>query len=196
MLICRRLEGLAGRPAAEIHEQIFGGGLETAYDEGRLSSREFHSAVNRLLGVETEFEEFARMWSDIFTENVEVSRLVRLLKGSGYRVYLLSNTNEMHFEYVLARFPVLGEFEEHILSYRVGCRKPDPGIFREALRRSGQAAEKHVYVDDVEEYARAASALGMVGIHFRSAGQLREQLARSGVRWEGPDASSADCSKG
>jgi 2-haloacid dehalogenase len=59
--------------------------------------------------------------------------------------------------------------------------KPDPRIFRILLERNAIAAEQAVFIDDVASNAAAASAIGIHGIHFRSADQLRAALVSCGI---------------
>ena len=56
-----------------------------------------------------------------------------------YPLYLLSNTNPLHFRYVRKCFPSLFKhFRALVLSYRVGSRKPETAIFQALVRGAGQ----------------------------------------------------------
>jgi len=59
--------------------------------------------------------------------------------------------------------------------------KPDERIFRILLDRYGLAADETVFIDDNPKNARAASALGIHGIHFQSPETLRRELATLGL---------------
>ena len=59
--------------------------------------------------------------------------------------------------------------------------KPDARIFRILLDRHGLNANETVFIDDNAGNARAATALGMHGIHFQSAPQLRGELTSLGL---------------
>jgi HAD superfamily hydrolase (TIGR01509 family) len=54
------------------------------------------------------------------------------------------------------------------VSFKVGALKPDRKIYLDALDKLGVRAEESVYIDDVREYADAAGALGIKGIHYTS----------------------------
>jgi putative hydrolase of the HAD superfamily len=167
-------------------EQIYEAGLKTHlvqdYEMGRLCSREFQRAICRKLKMDIEYPDFAQMWNDIFSENKQVSELIRAL-SKNYRLFLLSNTNELHFDFARKNFPLLDEFEEYILSYCLGCTKPDPRIFQEAIRRAGCKPGEIVYIDDIAEYVAAAESLGIQGIHFHSSRQLKDELSQRQVSW-------------
>ncbi len=54
--------------------------------------------------------------------------------------------------------------------------KPEPEIYEHTLRGLGASAEETLIVDDRETNIRAARALGIRGIQFRSIAQLRSEL--------------------
>jgi 2-haloacid dehalogenase len=60
-------------------------------------------------------------------------------------------------------------------------RKPDPESYGSALRRFGIAAEEAVFIDDIAANVEAAEALGMMGIQFRNAKALRDDLKEAGL---------------
>ena len=69
-------------------------------------------------------------------------------------------------------------------SCSVGASKPDPLIFREALRACKVRAEEAVYVDDILAYVEAARRLGLSGIHFRSPAELYAEFREAGIEVE------------
>jgi len=72
-------------------------------------------------------------------------------------------------------------FPVRIYSCKVGASKPNPLIYREALRACKVSAEEALYIDDVEAYVEAARRLGMSGVRFQSPGQLANDLRELGV---------------
>jgi len=50
-----------------------------------------------------------------------------------YGVWLASNTDETHYEYITGKFPELLFYEKAALSYKMGTRKPQPQYFIKAL---------------------------------------------------------------
>jgi FMN phosphatase YigB (HAD superfamily) len=70
---------------------------------------------------------------------------------------------------------------KRIYSCAVGISKPDPLIYREALRACKAEAAEAVYIDDLEANVEAARKLGLQGIRFNSTGQLLQDLRTWGV---------------
>ena len=170
------------RRAGELFDCLFDHetGLCSLYDTGGISSREFYGEIDRRFGLGVSYKEFVPLWNGIFTENAEVSGLVRRVRKS-LPVYLLSNVNELHWEYARRRFPVLSELDGWVLSYEVKARKPDPAIYRAALSKAGAGAWESVFVDDMEENTEAAAGCGILGVTFRDAAQAEKSLKKLGV---------------
>ncbi len=61
-------------------------------------------------------------------------------------------------------------FDAFVISSKLGCLKPDPRIYRAAIEQLGVAPESTLFVDDDEEYVRAAQSLRMRGAVIRRYG--------------------------
>ncbi|OGB94235.1 MAG: hypothetical protein A3H39_06555 [candidate division NC10 bacterium RIFCSPLOWO2_02_FULL_66_22] len=179
-IFCERLARRMDRTAEEIHAAAFGDRFQADFETGKLSGREYHRAVMARLQADVPYAEFYRMYGDIFTEIPATGDLLRRLH-TRYPLYLLSDTNEIHFGYVRETVKVLSVFDQCIVSYEVGAMKPDPRIYREALRRSGLPAEACVFVDDRAENVAGAARVGMHALRFESAEQFAADLTRLGV---------------
>lgn len=154
----------------------FENGAINGYEVGKVSSLDFFRSLKEHLQLTLSFEEFIPIWNDIFWENLEVSEIIRSLKGKK-RLGLLSNTNPLHFDYILSKFPVVEVFDKWILSHEVGFKKPALEIFQKAIEWAGVEPEKILFIDDMKTHIGVSISLGMQGIHFTSASQLREELS-------------------
>jgi len=145
--------------------------LLRAFDTGHITPRAFYDQMKTGYGLQLSFEEFVQIWNSGFSENHEVSRLVTRLAPQ-VRLFLLSNTNPLHFEYLQSTCSVIQKMEKVILSYQMGCMKPAAEIYKHALDTAGLPPELVWYVDDVPEFIDAGAQLGIHGIQFLSASQL------------------------
>jgi len=152
-------------------------GAVNNYEIGKMTSSEFFNQVKERFKLILPFDTFVPIWNEIFTENHEVSELIRFLKGKK-RLGLLSNTNPLHFEYALTTFPILNLFDKWILSHEVGFKKPAVEIFLKAMEWASVPPIKILFIDDIKEHVEAAASLGMQAIHFTSAQQLVRELSR------------------
>jgi putative hydrolase of the HAD superfamily len=154
------------------------------WQEGRISPGDWHLHLTKLLGVSLSFEQFSEVWNSALDPNPiqPIGFLENLSKN--YSLALLSNTDPIHMSNEEARFPFFRFFPVRIYSHRVGASKPDPSIYREALRACKVRAEQAIYIDDVAAYSEAAQRLGMTGIVFQSTEQLQADLRALGILFE------------
>jgi FMN phosphatase YigB (HAD superfamily) len=145
------------------------------FDIGKVSPPEFFQSLKKHLDLTISFEEFIPIWNDIFVEDQEVSRIILSLKGR-WRLGLLSNTDPLHFGYILTKFSIMMAFDKWILSYEVGFQKPAIEIFHKAIEWASVEPQRILFIDDVKKHVEVAVSLGMQCIHFLSAKQLKEEL--------------------
>lgn len=97
----------------------------------------------------------------------EKKRRLLDLRARGHRVFLLSNTNSIHWDYCVEQlFPyknygVADYFERIFLSQEMHLQKPDAEIFNEVLRQTGIRAEDSIFIDDLPENCEAARGVGI-----------------------------------
>ena len=157
---------------------LTGNSLHHTYELGQLSEDEFHGEVCRRLGKNMPREEFVAAWTGVFLPNPLLSEdLIRRLAAKA-GLWIISNTNKLHFEYLRDRFPFFGLFKGFVLSHEVGAMKPDPRIFREALARAGSKASESLFVDDQLVNVEAARELGIEAFQFLSPDQCWSELRK------------------
>lgn len=87
--------------------------------------------------------------------------MVRELRARGIATALVSNCSN-NTRAVVQRLRLPEEFDELILSFEVGWRKPQPQIYQVALKRLGVAEpSRALFVDDQPEYCEGAQAVGV-----------------------------------
>jgi len=166
------------RDPQEIFSYLFDfqDGIVNHFDVGQVSPQEFFQSIKDHLGLSLSFDEFIPIWTDIFSENVEVSQIILSQKGR-WKLGLLSNTDPLHFHYILSKFSVMRAFDKWILSYEVGFKKPAVEIFQTAIAWASVEPQKILFIDDLKRHVEVAISSGMRGIHFLSAGQLKKELS-------------------
>ena len=179
------------RRAGEMATIVLEADLPRRYESGRISSREFFSEVTERCGVSISEEEFVAAFTGIFIPIESTFRLIRTLKPS-FRIALLSNTNEWHFEHYIRKVEVFPLFDAVTLSYRVGEMKPGERIYRDSLKRIGLLPEECVFIDDLEENVAGAERLGIHGIHYTGHERLVASLNALDIPVDFPPGSAGD----
>ena len=116
-------------------------------------------------------EQIAWAWGELLT-GIPLHKLKMLenLKQH-YRLFLLSNTNVIHWERSVNEFfrdhewGINDFFERLFLSYEMGMVKPDTEIFSTMLDDAGLKAEETLFIDDSAANCAAAAALGINVLH-------------------------------
>jgi putative hydrolase of the HAD superfamily len=143
------------------------------YETGEASTEEFLGELQKIALPGTVNEKLIGVWNSILLDFplLRVELLQRLKEK--YRIFLLSNINELHAEAFEAQFlaahPDTGFhslFEKTYYSCRIGLRKPDPQIFNLVLRENGLVPEETVFIDDVLENVRSAETCRIRGLHL------------------------------
>lgn len=150
-------------------------------ESGNSSPVAFRSNVRKMITNHITDEEIDAAWTAMILDiPAERIRYLEELKKS-YRLFLLSNTNEIHlikfhrefeadFGYSLYEL-----FEHNFYSHEMGMRKPNPQIYLQALTESGLVPEQTLFIDDMEENIEAAKTTGMKVLHIKP-GTLLEKL--------------------
>lgn len=154
--------------------------LHADYETGRIDSTGVHRIFQECSPKSFTLEELLKAASDIFVPNTAVWPIVEQLKQANLRLILLSNISECHFNYVYSKYPVLRQFDDQILSFRVGVLKPDSRIFLEALSRAQCDPKECFYTDDIPEFINGAKQVGLDAELFTGAPSLRNALATRG----------------
>lgn len=147
--------------------------INESYEKGLLSTDEFiHHYTNRFEKL-TE-SEFSKAWNSILVEFPQ-QRLyfIKKLYSSGtYKLILLSNTNELHIDWVKKNIQVFEEFkacfDEFYLSHEIHFRKPDASIFKFVLKENHLNAVETLFVDDTLEHILTADQLGIHTWHLKA----------------------------
>jgi len=147
-----------------------GRNFESSLEEARRFWQEYNALILAELGVREGRAEMARAFSERFWHPhswrvfPEVHEVLRALHGAGLQLAVISNFTDALVA-VCETHELDGYFDVLVASAAIGAQKPDAGIFREALRRTGAdpAAALHVgdnYVADI----LGARASGIPGV--------------------------------
>jgi len=166
-----------------LEEEMLSKGKEMFHnlEKGNTSPEAFHDHFRQLTGRNYGNQEIDEAWTAMILDfpSDRVNYLKDLRKK--YRIFLLSNTNEIHkvkFHRVFEEnygFPFYDLFERNHYSHEMGLRKPDPAIYLQLLEGNQLAAKDCLFIDDVEENVIAAESVGLKGLLIQP-GTLLEVL--------------------
>lgn len=176
-----RLGALANHtdiPLTEIKSALLEAPELRLYETGKLTSQEFYSAIREMLELRASFEEFASVWNGIFDTDPLVSEALLASLKNNYKLIVLSDTNELHFDFIRASFPVLRHFDDFCLSFQTGFMKPSRESFAAAVGKADCLSGECLFIDDKLANVMGALKFGMKGFQFEGEDQLIRELER------------------
>jgi len=146
-------------------------------DLGNITTEQFLERLSKLQGRKVTVEELdatARV-------DQEVAAIASSLKPN-YRIALLSNAPSSFIRQLLTVHDLERHFHEIVISSEVGMVKPNAEIFEYTLGKLGVPATEAIFIDDNPGHVAAAEKVGIKGIQFLSAKQLKDELRKAGVQ--------------
>ncbi len=156
--LIRRKDWGSGLPIADLHAELTG---ELGYGGG--------------------WDEFAADWCCHFTVDPSMLAYVQRL-ASANRVMIFSNTNAVHWDFLVAETGGdLAAFEAY-LSHELRRSKPAVEAFEMVARQASIDPARSIFFDDVAENVEGARLAGFQAELFTSESALRSILVARGVR--------------
>lgn len=137
------------------------------YEKGLITSRDFINFFSSKFSVSSSDLVFA--WNSILLDFplTRLAFLKELSNSKKYRLFLLSNTNDLHISWVQENWglKLYNEFkkcfEKFYLSYEINLSKPSSEIYEFVLTENNLNAQETIFVDDLKENTAAANRLGI-----------------------------------
>jgi putative hydrolase of the HAD superfamily len=167
-----------GLSSGDMIRLLWGSALHRRAETGEIKFEKFWPMVGKELNLNEDdlAELFEDYWA-ICCVRPDVATAIRLLRPR-YRVGALSNAWSNARGEVTRRYSLDRLFDFMVISGEFGVAKPDRRIYDEALRNSGSAANRVVYIDDVQENVAAAARAGFIALQSTNDGELLNILQR------------------
>lgn len=135
------------------------------FERGVMTVAEFHETVRRVYSAELSDEQIDEAWSALLLDipTYKLDLLLELKKR--YHLFLLSNTNVVHWEEGRKRFDYRGlkvedYFEQIFLSQEIHELKPSLEAFKKVVQLANIVPEETLFIDDLQVSCESAAALG------------------------------------
>ncbi|KAF4350245.1 flavin mononucleotide hydrolase 1, chloroplatic-like [Cannabis sativa] len=109
-----------------------------------------------------------------------VEELLNALKNNNYEMHAFTNYPTW-CEMIEDKLKISRYISWTFCSFKNGKRKPDPDFYLEAVEHLEVDPANCVFVDDRMKNVEAAIAVGIVGLHFKNAETLRQDLSLMGI---------------
>ena len=144
---------------------------------GKLTEEEYLNNVLRNKNWNVSIEQLKVIIRSNLNRPVEGTiEIVKELKGK-YQLILLSDHAREWMKYIEEKNKDLKLFDQKIFSYDIGATKSEVQTFRTVIEQTGIVADETLFIDDYEKNVKNAEAVGIHGIVFKNAEQLRKILS-------------------
>ena len=137
------------------------------YEKGLMTTENFIKFFHDKFNIPK--DDLVKAWNAVLLDfpQQRLDFLQELAKSKKYRLFLLSNTNDLHIKWVQNS---LGDkfynefkncFEQFYLSHEINFRKPDSEIYQFVLNENNLIADETLFVDDLKENTDSAKKLGI-----------------------------------
>jgi glucose-1-phosphatase len=149
--------------------RFFGKGIRRDFESGKITTSEFMNMAFRELGGNVPKSKLKELFEDMFDEIPEMKSFLKNLARSGkFKLFLLSNTNPLHFNYIRKKFGYVNLVYKFVLSYRLKMIKPGKRIYTTVLEKYRLKPEETLFIDDLKDNCFAAQKCGMQTINYKN----------------------------
>ena len=152
-----------------------------AFETGKITAQQFRDTLKEYIEGEVTNDDIDRVWNvllqDIPEKRIELLKQLR----STYRLFLLSNTNQIHYERYLSDlqkiygFSDFNElFDKAYFSHHINLRKPFPEIFEFVVNDADILASETLFIDDSPEHVEGARKVGLHAYHLKQGEDITE----------------------
>jgi putative hydrolase of the HAD superfamily len=153
------------------------------FEKGITSPLDFRNIIRKNIPQQVTDVQIDKAWNAMLLD-VPPERIKWLQQLSKkYRIYLLSNTNEIHIKAIThSLIDTYGEnifertFEKIYYSSRMNKRKPDAEIFEYVLRENKLIADETLFVDDSEQHIKGAEKIGLNVFQMKTNEEISKAL--------------------
>ncbi|KAF0131182.1 MAG: putative hydrolase of the HAD superfamily [Bacteroidetes bacterium] len=151
------------------------------FERGILTPEVFRDKVREFIGINLCDQDIDDAWNalilDIPKERIKVLEDVK----KNYPIFLLSNSNEIHYDIYLRDLQLRFGYREFdqlftkaYFSFDLHISKPNPEIFEFVLNQHKLIPGQTLFIDDTAEHLVAASQLGMQTYQLKNPERVRD----------------------
>ena len=148
--------------------------LFDAFETGNIKSEIFVKSLQEYLPASS-YQEIVDAWNAMLVTFPQ--DYLKFLEGlrKNYRLFLLSNANEIHIKFVDAflkkRYNISSInqfFEKAYYSHEIGMRKPHKSTFEWVIKDANILAEETLFIEDSAQHIEGAKQAGLKTLHLES----------------------------
>ena len=166
------------------HDPLF-----NEFEKGQISAAEFRQGIRRITErPELTDTQIDNAWNTLLIGVPPVNHELLLKAKEKYRTFLLSNNNEIHYDWIMnylrTEYHLPSNevfFEKDYYSHLMKMRKPDRDIFEFTLTENNLNPEETLFIDDSPQHIKTAESLGLITKLLTAPETLEDFMYSSGL---------------
>lgn len=136
---------------------------------GRLNIKQAFKILKKKFNLRISYADFYYLYCDIFWENQAMKNfLENKLLDSNYKLFMLSNVDSSHINFIDHNFPYVKNIKKRVLSYKAKAVKPGKKIYAHTIEKFKIDPEESIFIDDLKKNILSAKNFGFNTIHYTS----------------------------
>ena len=147
-------------------------GHNTLFDDfetGAISPAEFRSGIRKAANnAQLSDADIDAAWNSLLIGTIQENHDLLLKVKSKYRTFLLSNNNEIHYDWIINYLQTTFKlnnyddyFEKAYFSQHMKLRKPNANIFEQVLKENNLDPAETLFIDDSPQHIEGAKQVGL-----------------------------------
>lgn len=162
----------------ELFSQAVQSDLFRNFETGNIPPEQFRNELRELCGLDMNDIIIDKTWNAII--GIYPPHRIQLLKllSQNYRLFLLSNTNQIHYDHYIPKFEkefgfdFFSLFERTYWSFKIGMRKPNLNAYDFVLEDSNLEASETLFIDDSPQNIEPAEKLGITCLLLKNGADI------------------------
>jgi len=150
--------------AHKAHNQLF-----DDFETGAISPAEFREGIRKAANKpELTDAQIDEAWNSLLIGTIQENHDVLLKVKDQYRTFLLSNNNEIHYDWIINYLKTTFNlnnydtyFEKAYFSQHMKLRKPNTNIFEQVLKDNHLNPAETLFIDDSPQHIEGAKKVGL-----------------------------------
>lgn len=161
---------------------VFGSPKSIDLRAGFITDEEFWNFVQQQLPQGYDAITIRSYWYDGYILDEDIFNLVKKLHGK-YKLFIFSGNIKSRVEYLEKKYIFRKYFDLEVYSYDCHFNKLQKEFIDILIKKSGLSPQEMIYIDDSEEFLKAAQELGMKTIVYKTGNihNLENKLESFGV---------------
>ena len=155
------------------------------YRRGKITKKKFWNAAVKKLKIDKKLvPKLKEIWNFSYKPIKGMKEIVAKLRKN-YKVIAFSGTTKERVVYQNKKYGLLKDFDDFVLSFKVGFTKREIEFYKILLKRLGKMKckpEECILIDDTKMVLDIAKSFGLKTILFKNPKQLKSDLRKFGVK--------------